>query len=39
MNFIANFLSDFLTNVASGASTFCGFIFFEQEVPKSLREE
>lgn len=34
-----NFLFDFISNLASGAATYCSFIFFEPEMPKSLREE
>lgn len=39
MNFLWNLISDFTTNVGGSASTYCSFIFFEPEVPKSLREE
>ncbi|MGL5694688.1 MAG: cyclic lactone autoinducer peptide [Peptostreptococcaceae bacterium] len=39
MNFLLNSVADLLSNLASGASTYCGFIFFEPEMPKSLREE
>lgn len=34
-----DFLFEFFTKVAGGASTLCGYIFFEAEVPESLREE
>lgn len=33
------FLVNFFNQIASGASTCCMCIFFEPEVPKSLREE
>lgn len=39
MEFLFNSVSDLLTKAAEGASTFCSFIFFEAEVPDSLREE
>lgn len=39
MDFLANAVSNLVEKVAGGASTFCIFIFFEPEVPKSLREE
>ncbi|WP_158540721.1 cyclic lactone autoinducer peptide [Romboutsia weinsteinii] len=39
MNFLFNSLADVLNKVAQQASTRCAIIFFEQEVPKSLREE
>ncbi len=39
MNFLFNSLAELLTNIAQGASTYCMFIFFEPEMPKSLREE
>lgn len=39
MEFLFNSVSDLLTKVAEGASTFCAFMFFEAEVPESLREE
>lgn len=32
-------LANLFTKVAKNASTYCLFIFFEPEVPKSLREE
>ncbi|GAA0707680.1 hypothetical protein GCM10008904_17100 [Paraclostridium ghonii] len=39
MNFLSNLFSDFIMNLGSGASTMCSLIFFEPEMPKSLREE
>lgn len=39
METLFNTVSDLLNKVAGGASTFCVFMFFEPEVPKSLREE
>lgn len=39
MNFLFNAVSDMLSKVAGGASTFCMIMFYEPEVPKSLREE
>ena len=39
MDVLLSSMSDLLTKVAEGASTFCMLIFFEPEVPKSLREE
>lgn len=33
------FLVNFFNSIAQGASTYCMAIFFEPEVPKSLREE
>lgn len=39
MNFIFDSIAEFISNLASNASTYCAFIFFEKEVPKSLREE
>lgn len=32
-------LANFFTKVAKNASTYCFAMFFEPEVPKSLREE
>lgn len=32
-------LANFFTKIAKNASTYCFAIFFEPEVPKSLREE
>ncbi|GAA0100059.1 MULTISPECIES: cyclic lactone autoinducer peptide [Paraclostridium] len=39
MNFLANLFSDFAVNLGNGASTMCAMVFFEPEMPKSLREE
>lgn len=39
MDNLLNSVSDLLTKIAGGASTFCVFMFFEPEVPASLREE
>ena len=39
MNFLFNALSEIISGVAREASTCCAFIFFEPEIPKSLREE
>ncbi|EQK43877.1 cyclic lactone autoinducer peptide family protein [[Clostridium] bifermentans ATCC 638] len=39
MNFLANLFSDFAMNLGNSASTMCTFVFFEPEMPKSLREE
>ncbi|MDY3958128.1 cyclic lactone autoinducer peptide [Romboutsia timonensis] len=39
MNFLFNILSELLSGVAKEASTYCVFMFFEPEIPKSLREE
>lgn len=39
MDFLLNSVSDLVTKIAGGASTFCVMIFFEPEMPKSLREE
>lgn len=39
MNFLANLLSDFTMNLGNSASTMCTMLFFEPEMPKSLREE
>lgn len=33
------FLTNFFTKIAKSASTYCLVVFFEPEVPKSLREE
>lgn len=32
-------LANLFTKIAENTSVYCTFIFFEQEVPKSLREE
>lgn len=39
MNFLWNLISDFTTGIGNGASTMCAFLFFEPDVPESLREE
>lgn len=39
MDFLFNSFSELLTKVSDGASTFCAFVFYEPEVPESLREE
>lgn len=39
MNFIFNTLSELILSVAREASTHCVLVFFEPEMPKSLREE
>jgi cyclic lactone autoinducer peptide len=39
MDFLFNSLSELLTKIGVGASTFCMLVFYEPEVPKSLREE
>lgn len=39
MNFLFNSFAELLTSIAQSASTHCMFIFFEPEIPKSLREE
>ncbi|WP_270646539.1 cyclic lactone autoinducer peptide [Paeniclostridium hominis] len=39
MNFLVNLFSDFATSLGNGASTMCTMIFFEPEMPESLREE
>ncbi len=39
MNFLFNSLSELLRGVAEGASTYCALLFFEPEMPKSLRDE
>ncbi|GAA0091558.1 MAG: cyclic lactone autoinducer peptide [Paraclostridium sp.] len=39
MNFLANLFSDFAMNLGNSASTMCTMVFFEPEMPKSLREE
>ena len=33
------FLVNFFNKIAHGSSTYCMALFFEPEVPKSLREE
>ena len=39
MNFLFNSISELLIGIAQEAATYCMFIFFEPEIPKSLREE
>jgi cyclic lactone autoinducer peptide len=39
MNFLANLFSDFAQSLGNGASTMCSIVFFEPEMPKSMREE
>lgn len=39
MEFLFNSLSNLLTSIGGQASTYCALVFFEPEVPKSLREE
>ncbi|HSQ88045.1 cyclic lactone autoinducer peptide [Romboutsia sp.] len=39
MDFLFNMASELLSKIGTGASTFCAFVFYEPEVPKSLREE
>lgn len=39
MNFLFDAISNMISSVSQGASTFCVLVFFEPEVPKSLREE
>ena len=39
MNFLFNSISELLIGIAQEAATDCMFIFFEPEIPKSLREE
>lgn len=39
MNFLFNALAELISVVAKGASTHCALVFFEPEIPKSLREE
>lgn len=39
MDFIFETVSSFLSNLASGVAPACSFVFFEAEVPNSLREE
>ena len=36
---IFNSISELLIGIAQEAATYCMFIFFEPEIPKSLREE
>ena len=39
MNFLFNYLSEFLTGTAQEAATYCAMLFSNQKMPKSLREE
>ncbi|GAA0861003.1 cyclic lactone autoinducer peptide [Paraclostridium tenue] len=39
MDYLMNLLSDFAKSLGNGASTMCTMVFFEPEMPKSLREE
>ena len=39
MNFLFNSLAELLTTIAQEASTHCMFLFFEPEMPNSLKEE
>jgi cyclic lactone autoinducer peptide len=39
MNFLFESISNVVTNISMGASVCCALLFFESEVPKSLREE
>ena len=39
MNFLFNSISELLIGIAQEAATYWMFIFFEPEIPKSLREE
>lgn len=39
MDFLLNAVSNFANLVANGASNFCMMMFYEPEVPESLREE
>ncbi|MDU4935039.1 MAG: cyclic lactone autoinducer peptide [Peptostreptococcaceae bacterium] len=39
MNFLFESIAEFISNLASGTSTYCSFVFYEPEMPKSLREE
>lgn len=39
MDFLFNAVSNLVETVANGASTFCLIVFYEPEVPESLREE
>lgn len=39
MNFLFDSIASFISNFASGASTYCSFVFYEPKMPKSLREE
>lgn len=39
MNFLWNLFSNLTTSIGSGASTMCAIVFYEPEMPESLREE
>ena len=39
MNCLFDSIAEMISNLASGVSTYCSLIFFEPEMPKSLREE
>ena len=39
MNFLFNTFSELILGVAKGASTYCALVFFEPEIPKSLKEK
>lgn len=39
MESLLNSVASLISNIAGGASTFCMMMFYEPEVPKSLREE
>lgn len=39
MNFLVNLFSDLALNLGNVASTMCSLLFFELEMPKSMREE
>lgn len=39
MEFLFNAVSSLAENIANGVSTFCCIVFYEPEVPESLREE
>ena len=38
MNFLFNSISELLIGIAQEAATYCMFIFFEPEIPKSLKK-
>lgn len=39
MDFLFNAVSTLAENIANGVSTYCMIVFYEPEVPESLREE
>lgn len=39
MNFLMDLFSDFAISIGNGASTMCTMVFYEPEMPKSMREE